>query len=117
MRYQVFPLEMPESIFELHHLDEQIVFRVHFGSAHRTLEIEGKPLLHSFETGPLGEVHEKNKVQYDGGGQDGVATQKIHLNLHRIIEPAENIDVVPALLVVSARGVVVYPDLVIIIFV
>ncbi len=61
----------------------------------------------------LGKIEEQHQVERDGRGKDRVAAEEVDLDLHRIAEPAENVDVVPAFLVVAARRVVVDADLVV----
>ena len=60
----------------------------------------------------LGQVEEQHQIKRDGRGKNRVAAKEIDLNLHRIAEPAKDVDVVPAFLVVSTRRVVVDADLV-----
>src|SRR5207247_378594 len=45
-------------------------------------------------------------------GEDGIAAQEVDLDLHRIAEPSEDVDVVPSFLVVAAGRIVVDPHLV-----
>ena len=61
----------------------------------------------------LGKIQEEDEVERDGRGKDGVAAEEVDLDLHRIAEPAEDVDVVPALFVVAARRVVVDANLVV----
>ena len=42
--------------------------------------------------------------------QDRVAAEEVELDLHRVAEPTDDVDVVPAFLVVAARRVVVDAD-------
>jgi hypothetical protein len=58
----------------------------------------------------LREVEEEREVEDDGRGQNRVAAEEVDLDLHRVAEPAEDVYVVPALLVVAARRVVVDAD-------
>src|SRR5439155_998373 len=53
------------------------------------------------------EVGEKHEIEGKRRRQDRVAAQEVDLDLHRIAEPADQIDVVPSFLVVAARRVVV----------
>ena len=57
--------------------------------------------------GALREVHEQREVEDDRRREDRVAAEEVDLDLHRVAEPPEDVDVVPALLVVAARRVVV----------
>src|SRR5580692_2629291 len=82
---------------------------------HRRLEIKTQPLLNAKAPklrAALRQVHEQNQVKHNGRGQNGIPTKKIHLDLHRVPEPAEDIDIVPALLVVATGWVIVYADFV-----
>ena len=58
----------------------------------------------------LREVHEQREVEDDRRREDRVAAEEVDLDLHRVAEPPEDIDVVPAFLVVAARRVVVDAD-------
>src|SRR5258708_36526580 len=81
----------------------------------RRLEIEAQPLLDAdgFERWrALGKVEEQHQVERDGSGKDRVAAEEINLDLHRIAEPSENVDVVPAFLVIAAGRVIVDANLV-----
>ena len=53
------------------------------------------------------EVAQEHQVEAERCGKDGVAAEEVDLDLHRIVHPAEDVDVVPALLVVVARRIVV----------
>src|ERR1044072_4017060 len=101
---------MPESVFEFHQLDKDVVFRVESRRCLRRFEVEGKPLLHPLHSGPLGQVKEEREVQHNRRGEDGIATEKVDFYLHRIAEPAEDVYVVPAFLVIAARWIVVDAD-------
>jgi hypothetical protein len=46
-------------------------------------------------------------------GQNRVAAEKVDLDLHRVAQPAEDVDVVPGFLLVAARRVIVDADLVV----
>ena len=74
------------------------------------LQVEGKPLLHTRLAGPVGQVQEEREVQDDRCGQNRVTAQEVHLDLHRVAHPSEDVDVVPPLLVVAAGWVVVDAD-------
>src|ERR1019366_7109385 len=85
------------------------------GRRHRRFEVEAQPLLDA-DTAQLRrtlrQVEEEHEIEHDGGRENGVAAQKIDLDLHRIAEPTEDIDVVPTLFVITAWRVVVNADLV-----
>ena len=86
------------------------------GSAVRSFEVEAEPLLNAqaaqrWRAG--GEIHEEDQVERERRGEDGVAAEEVYLELHRVAEPAEDVDVVPAFFVVAAGRVVVDADLVV----
>ena len=58
------------------------------------------------------EVEKQNQVQHDRSRQDGIAAEKIYLDLHGVAQPPENINVVPTLFIIPARRVVVDAHLV-----
>src|SRR5580704_3406184 len=89
------------------------MLRIESRRSHRGLEIKTQPLLNAKTTklrATLRQVHEQNQVKHNGRGQNGIPTKKIHLDLHRVPEPAEDVDIVPALFVVAAGWVIVYAD-------
>ncbi len=55
----------------------------------------------------------RTRVERERRGKDGVAAEEVDLELHRVAEPTEDVDVVPTLFVVAARWVVVDADLVV----
>src|SRR2546421_71976 len=110
VRDEVFAAQVSERVLELHQLDEDVVFGVETGRGHRRLEVEGEPLLYALHADALSEVEEEREVEDDGRGEDGVAAEEVNLDLHRVAEPAEDVYVVPALLVVAARRIVVDAD-------
>src|SRR5439155_19585388 len=107
VRDQLLASKVPQRVLELHELDEEVVLRIEPGGGHGALEIEGQPLLDAAHLRARGEVQEQGEVEHNGGGEDGVAAEEVHLDLHRVPHPAEDVDVVPALLVVPPRRVVV----------
>src|SRR4029077_7758695 len=107
VRDQVRAHHPAERIFQFHGLNKQIMLRIEAWSGHRGLEIEAEPLLDALHPCTLGEIQEENQVQNDRRGQDRVAAKEIPLDLHWVTEPAKNVDVVPAFLVVAAWRVVV----------
>ena len=60
----------------------------------------------------LARSRNRHQVQRNGRGQDGVAAEEIHLDLHGIAQPAKNVDVIPTLFVITAWWVIVNADLV-----
>src|SRR5688572_7343947 len=107
---QILTPQIPQSVLELHKLNEQIMFRIKACRAHRTLEIEAQPLLDASHTASLGQIEEQNQIQNDRRGQNAVPAEEIDLDLHGIAQPAVDIDIVPTFLVVTTRRVVVNPD-------
>src|SRR5665213_2580068 len=110
MRDQILALEMPQSVLQLHQLNEEIVFGIEARRVLRRLEVEGQPLLNAAHARALRQVHEQRDVEDDRRGEDAVAAEEVDLQLHRIAEPPEEIDVVPAFFVVAARRIVVDAD-------
>src|ERR1700733_10997055 len=103
VRDQIFAAHPPESVFQLHELDEDVMLRVNAGCVHRRFEVEREPFLNAAHAGTLRQIHEQHQVQNQRSGQNRIAAQKIDLDLHRIAEPSENIDIIPAFLRVAAR--------------
>src|SRR5579863_10280768 len=62
---ELFALQVPQRVLQLHQLDEEIVLRIQPGGVHRALEIEGQPLLDAVHACALGEVHEERHVEHD----------------------------------------------------
>src|SRR5258708_25894012 len=114
---QVLALHVAQSILELHQLNEDVVLRVEAGRRHRALEVERQPLLNALHTGALGKIHKQDQVEHQRSGKNGIAAKEIDLDLHRIVHPAEDIDVIPTLFGIAARRVVVNTNSVIEIFV
>ena len=79
----------------------------------RALEVEGEPLLYADHARTLGQVHEEDQVEHQRRGEDRVGAEEVDLELHRVAQPAEQVDVVPALLGVASGRVVVDAHLVI----
>src|SRR4029453_10600268 len=96
VRDEVLSAQVAERVLELHELDEQVVLGVEAGRGHRALEVERQPLLDPAHPGARGEVEEEREVEHDGGGEDGVAAEEVHLDLHRVAHPAEDVDCLPA---------------------
>src|SRR6266545_2017715 len=92
---------------------EEVVDRRLAWGGHRALEEEREPLLRPLLPCPLREVAEQREVEHDRRSEDRVAALEVHLDLHRVAEPPEDVDGVPAFLVVAARRVVVDRDLVV----
>ena len=110
MRNQVFAAQVTKGVLELHQLDENIVLGIERRRGHWRLEVEGEPFLDAFHAGALGQIEEESQVEHNWGGQDRVTAEKIDLDLHLIAEPAEDVDVVPAFLVVAPWRIVIDSD-------
>ncbi len=107
---------LADGVLEHNILLEEVVHR-HFVLSvvvHRALEEEAEEALYAEAACTLGEVAQKHEVKAERSCKDRVAAEEVDLYLHGIAHPAENVDVVPALLVVVARGIVVDAHLVII---
>ncbi len=116
MRDQLRAHDVAQRVLELHRLDEEIVLGIEAFARLRRLEVEAEPLLNADGAQlrrALGEVEEQHQVERDGRGKDRVAAEEIDLDLHRVAEPAEDVDVVPALFFVAARRIVVDANLVV----
>jgi len=98
-----FSHEIAECVLQLHQLNEQIVLRIECRRALGALKIEGEPFLDAGHGGPLGQIHEEHQVQDQRRGQDAVSTEEIDPDLHRVPQPAEDINAVPALFLISPR--------------
>ncbi len=110
MRDEFFAYQMPKRVLQLHQLNENIVFGIKPRSGLRCLEIERKPFLHALHSGPLREIHEERQIESKRCGEDRIAAHEIDLDLHLVAEPAEDVDRVPAFLVVAARRIIIDPD-------
>src|SRR5688572_18661877 len=77
---------------------------------HRALEIERQPFLNARQPGAFCQVEKERRIEHDRRGENAVAAQEVDLQLHGIPKPANQIDVVPTLLVVAARWIVVDAD-------
>src|SRR5437868_742356 len=101
MRDQILALDVPECVLQLHQLNEEIVFGIEPRRVLRRLEVEREPLLNAAHARALRQIHEQRHVEDDRRGEYAVAAEEVDLELHRIAEPAEDVDVVPALFVVA----------------
>src|SRR5262249_12461009 len=106
---QLFSSQMAQSILELHKLYEQVMLGVKLRRGHRAFEVEAEPFLHAAHPGTLCEIHKQSEIEHYRSGQDRIAAEKIDLDLHRITELTKDVYIVPALFVVAARRIVVYP--------
>src|SRR5258706_1449809 len=104
---QIFPAKITQSVFELHQLNKHIVLWIEAWRGLGGFEVKRQPLLDTFHAGALGQVKKQRQVQNDRSRENRVTTEKIDLDLHGITQPAENIDIVPALFVVATRRIIV----------
>jgi len=74
---------------------------------HRALEEEAQEALDAVTAVASSEVAQQNEVEAERSSEDRVAAEEVDLDLHGVAHPAEDVDVVPAFLVVVARGIVV----------
>ena len=51
-------------------------------------------------------IKKQNKIQHDRGGKDGIAAKKIYFQLHWLIKPTSDVNVVPPLLGVPSWRVI-----------
>src|SRR5216117_1625918 len=102
-----------QRVLELRLLDEEVVLGVQALRKLRSLKVEGQPFLNPRQSGAAGEIEEQREIEHDRRREDGIATQEIDFDLHRIAEPTEDVDAVPPFLIITAGWVVVDPDLVI----
>src|SRR2546427_6659024 len=85
---KVFAHQPTEGVLQLHGLDEEIVLGIEVRCAHGRFKIKAEPFLNAMQAGALGEVEEKHQVENDGRGEDGVAAEEVHLDLHGVAEAA-----------------------------
>src|SRR5215468_5228803 len=113
MRDERLTPQVTQRVLQLHQLNEQIVLRIQPRSRHGRLQVEAQPLLYAQPpqlVTALCQIEEQHQVKDDWRRQDRIAAQKIHLDLHGIAQPPEDVDVVPALFVIAARRIVVDAD-------
>src|SRR6266849_8732023 len=107
VRDQVLAHHPAQRVLQFHQLNEQIMLGIQVRRGHRRLEIETQPLLNPAHPRALRQIQEQNQIEHDGRRQNRVAAQEIHLDLHGIAEPSEDVDVVPAFFVVPARRIII----------
>src|SRR5690606_4509747 len=71
------------------------------------------PLLNAAPAGAGCEIEQEREIEHERRRENGIAAEKVDFELHRVTEPAEDVDVVPALFGVAAGRIVVDADLVI----
>src|SRR5436189_6368542 len=91
-----------QRVLEFRLLDEEVVLGVQAGGELRALEVEREPFLNARQSRPAGEIKEQCQIEHDRGREDRVAAQEVDLDLHRIAQPSEDVDVVPPFLIVAA---------------
>src|SRR5256885_16930976 len=96
VRDLVLTHQVPQRVLQLRLLNEEIVFRLQTGRGHWTLIVERQPLLDALHSRTLCEVAEEREIEHDRRGKNGVAAKEIDLDLHRVVHPPDNVDVVPA---------------------
>ena len=81
---------------------------------HGALEVEAHPGLNAAPFSAKGEVGTEYEVEHQGSGEDAVATEEVHLDLHAVIlaHPTEDVEVVPSFLGITTRGIVIDAHLV-----
>ena len=74
------------------------------GRRHGALVVKGEPLLNPLHPGALGEIGEEGEVENQRSGEDRIAAEEVHLDLHRVcpIHPTISMLSHPSLL--SPRG-------------
>src|SRR6266852_5233776 len=113
VRDQVLAHHPAQRVLQFHQLNEQIMFGIQIGRGHRRFEIETQPLLNPSHARALRQIQEQNKIKNNRCRKNRVPAQEVHFDLHRVAEPAKNVDVVPALFVVSAQRIIVDADFVV----
>ena len=108
-----------DSVFEHYILLEKVIHRnlVLCVIMHRALEEEAEESLDTIASCSLSYIAKKHEVETERSCKDRVAAEEVDLDLHGIAHPTEDVDVVPAFLVVVARGIIIYSYLVEIILV
>jgi len=107
---EIFAHDVAERVFELHVLDEEVVFRIDSGATVGVFEIEAEPFLDSqiLEAWrPRCEVHEEDQIERKRGCEDRVAAEKIDFKLHGVTKPAEDVDIVPTFFIIPTWRVIV----------
>ena len=107
---EVFAHDVAECVFQLHVLDEEVVFGVDAGCGVRIFEVEAEPFLNSqaLQAWSSGrEIHEEDQIERQRGGEDGVAAEEVNLELHGVAKPAEDVDIIPTFFVITAWRVIV----------
>src|SRR6266446_3783800 len=90
-----------------HELDENVVLWIQARNRLWRFIVEGQPFLHALHASALCKIEKQREIQNNRRRQNRIAAKEVDLDLHWITEPAENIDIVPAFLIVAARRVVV----------
>ena len=81
---------------------------------HWRLEEEAQEALDAMTAGTGCKVAQQTEVEQQWSSKDRVAAEEVDLDLHWVTHPSEDVDVVPALLVVVARWIIVDANLMII---
>lgn len=64
MSNEFLPAQVSQRVFELHELDEQVMFRVQSLGCLRAFEVKRQPLLDAPHSGALREVEKESKVEH-----------------------------------------------------
>src|SRR6185437_12996783 len=116
VRNEVFAHNVAQRVLELHRLDKEVVLGIDALGRIRRLEVEAQPLLDAEASQTwraCGKVHEEAEIERQRSCEDRVTAEEINLELHGITQPAEDIDIVPTLFVITAWGVIVDTNLVV----
>src|ERR1700730_9400603 len=96
MGNELFTHPLPERVLQLCLLDEQIVLWGQLACSLWAFEVEAEPLLDPALAGAPSQIHQQGEVEHNRRGQDAVTTEEVNLELHRIAQPSEEVDVIPA---------------------
>src|SRR6266550_3281260 len=107
VRDLLFAHQPAQRVLELGVLNEEVIFGVKPGRGVRALEVERQPFLNPRQPGTPRQVEEQRKIEHEGSGENRVAAEEVDLDLHRIAEPPEDVDVVPPFLIITAGWVIV----------
>src|SRR5438128_11710068 len=115
MRDQFLASQMPQRVLQLHELNKEVMLGIKPRHGHRRFEVKTQPLLNADSAqlrSSLGQIEEQQQIEHNWRGKDRIPAEEIYFDLHGIAEPSEDVYVVPAFFVVTARRIVVNADLV-----
>ena len=84
---------------------------------HRTFQEEAQEVLNAITPCTGCEIDEQTEIKTHRCCQDRVATKVIDLDLHGIAHPAEDVDIIPRLLIILTWRVVVDAHLVVVVLI